>query len=216
MRQRISQTFDEYQEKAQKILLIPWKYTLPETSEALKSFFNEFIDVLKDEQFDAVYVLSLTRPNELGANCKEEFIRVLTSYGDSSSFLHKAKTPVGFVSVSINDINSFRKLQKIIIKHIILLGNLDICSVCGETLFENNKGVKECYSCGLNVIDTRCSHCKSPFVFTRYTLPKVFEKIMDEPGYNVVYDEIALDFLNITNCKNDQKDAPICPYCGQC
>lgn len=212
IRKRIIDAFNAHKESSQRILLIPWDYSLPDTPELLKKFFNSFNEIKTDVRYDAQYVLTLTRPNDLGQYCSADLISVLTSYGDTNKYLKKRNVPMGFVPISINDVNSFRRLQKIFLKHLVLLGDHDICPICQSKLYENSS----CYECQYQIIETVCKDCRRKYLYTNYDLPKTIPKTFDEPGYNVLYNEIALDFLNITNASRsvNKKYKPICPYCG--
>jgi hypothetical protein len=118
--------------------------------------------------------------------------------------------------LSLFDINSYRRLQKIIIKHITEFG-IDKCPYCGSNtkILENGQ---QCVSCNLIITDTKCPNekCKHNYKYLWYSTKeeklKEMRKVSDSDFFNK---DSLFQYKNIVDMKIDEKFKliPICPKC---
>lgn len=194
------------------ILFIPWKYGIADDYKIAKETLKQ-IGELVPSDFDECYILNITRPNELRNINDEKFLKSLVSYSLSNQESTR-NGEFGIIPVTINDINSFRRISKIFLKNMILLKDVqDCCPQCGSKL----KGDKEqgyfCVKqdCNFKIYNTQCPDCKKKYWYTDYTFPNVFQLDSESVGMEILLKENELGFKNITALNSNHK--PECPYC---
>lgn len=221
LRQRLDDTLRNFVVKEQTILFIPWKYEMPDDPESLGCALSALLaNVKKMDQYDGIYFLTPTRINDFEHVENPRLLKKFTTF--NTTYESGTEKITSFVPITLKDINSFRRFQKILLKHIIALNeNLPICPICGGSPRPNMNHFL-CNECGFEVLQTKCSNCKKSYAFTRYHLPNIDTIEIDSPILGVSYREIEEGFKNITDIeiKNDittnrKTLNPICPYCGK-
>ncbi len=211
--------FHNANKETRKCLMLPWKYLVPDNIEEICQLKMILMDKLKDENFDMIYILTSSRPNEF-VNVKDlKVLNGLLTYGKANNETGQMNSRFGILPIGISDINSYRRYTKILLDHMISLDHeRDYCPICGNQLFKGNgvqSNVFSCHICGFEIIDTQCSSCKKKYPYTRYTPPKTTRLKIDNPGFQVISKENELGFKNITEARLEKgKIYPICPYCG--
>jgi len=122
--------------------------------------------------------------------------------------------------ISIEDIDSFRRIQQLILKGMIYSDTKrDVCPFCGGKLTKDPyKNIYQCENCLTQIKESVCKESNKPFFSTdiahlkKYMLKKSDFK-HDEYWYYERQMESLMYFRNIT--KIDQHGDIICPYCNQ-
>lgn len=122
------------------------------------------------------------------------------------------------VLISIEDIDSFRRIQQIILKGMIYADTKrDVCPFCGGKLRkEPYQNLYQCDSCMTQIKKALCEETKKPFFYTDIAHLKkhVIKKSDFEHGDTWYYEkqvESLMYYRNITRI-NEQGDI-ICPHC---
>jgi hypothetical protein len=118
--------------------------------------------------------------------------------------------------LSLFDINSYRRLQKIIIRHIIEF-DTDKCPYCGNNIKKAENGNK-CVSCDLIITNTICPNkkCRHNYKYLWYSTKeekmKEMYKVSDDDFFNK---DSLFQYKNIIDMKVNEefKLIPICPKC---
>ena len=206
--------------ESRRCLMLPWKYVMPDNIEEISQLKSILLDKLKDEAFDMIYILTVSRPNEFVNIEDQAVLNSLLTYGKANEETGQSKSCYGIIPIGLGDINSYRRYTKILLDHMIALDHeRDVCPICGDKLFAGkgeHNNVFGCHNCGFEIIDTQCSSCKSKFPYTRYIPPKTTTVKIDNPGFRVMARENELGFKNITAVHLEEGTIhPICQYCGK-
>ncbi len=208
----ISEKMNKVSTKTERIILKPWKYGIPDDYDAAKETIRHLTSDLPPE-YDEYYVLNIMRPNELKKINDEALLRKMVSYSLRND--ESEDKTMGIIPISLNDVNSFRRISKIFIKAMILLGKEQkICPQCGSKMIGDLKNGYNCSNkeCGLIIKKTQCPNCRKRYWYTEYKFPKTFDFETDSPGMRILLEENDLGFKNITNMNKEKH--PICPYCN--
>ena len=119
------------------------------------------------------------------------------------------------VYLSIYDIDSFRRIQQILLRGMIWSDTERTeCAFCGGTLHkENDKHV--CYSCGAEIREERCTNSGRKYYVSDIIRSKSLDEGRNSAERKFLHDrleEAQLHFRNITHITSDR--TPICPYCN--
>lgn len=124
---------------------------------------------------------------------------------------------IAFLPLTLFDINSYRRIQKMILWLITEFG-IEKCPYCGNETSEIKNGCK-CNKCELIITKTKCKNvkCKNEYKYLWY-LPKSEElekmrEISDDDFFNK---DSLFQYKDIVDMKiNEQfRQIPICPKCG--
>ncbi len=124
------------------------------------------------------------------------------------------------VYISMQDIDSFRRIQQIILKGMIYSDTQrEVCPFCGGTLHQDQHlGYYQCNDCMTQIKKSVCKENDKNFFYTDITHPMQY--VANNPNFE--YDdhwyyekqvESLMYFRNIT--KINQNSEIICPYCHQ-
>jgi hypothetical protein len=122
------------------------------------------------------------------------------------------------IYLSIFDIDSFRRIQQILLRGMIYSdGERNICPFCGGT-FEEKDGSFECRVCRARISEDLC-----PVTNERYYLSSIIKYQTSSTNMKEQFErrrflhdrfaEAQLHFRNITAITSDGE--PICPKCGK-
>ena len=214
--------FSNAKQITKRTLFIPWKYILPNNAEELRQLISRLKSKIGFEDYDQVFILTPSRPNDLGNIEDLSVLNQLISYGMADNKNHLKSGKLGIIPIGLADINSYRRFTKIILMNMVELDpRHERCPMCGGD-FDHGRGddnnVVTCRLCGYQLIETICSNekCKHKFMFSRYKLPKTDIVDLDNHGFNVIARESSLGFKNITEAVIENGQIrPVCPYCGQ-
>lgn len=199
----------------EKILFVPWKYGIADDYKIAKETLKQICDLIPNG-FDECYICNISRPNELRNITDEELLSSLISYSLKNQESPKTKE-LGIIPVTLNDINSFRRLSKIFLKNMITLKNeQNCCPQCGSQLKGDKIQGYYCVNkdCNFKIYNSQCPDCKKKYWYTDYKFPIVFQLDTDSVGMKILLDENNLGFKNITPLiTEDDNHKPECPYC---
>jgi len=121
---------------------------------------------------------------------------------------------LAILPLSLFDINSYRRLQKIILRHITEFGT-DKCPYCGGDT-RNGK----CVNCELIITKTACSevNCKHVYKYLRYpTTEEKLREMLNVSDNDFFNKDSLFQYTDIVNMKIDEelKLIPVCPKCGR-
>lgn len=142
----------------------------------------------------------------------EKSLRIPTYFSDTA-------ISYGILPISINDINSFKRIQRLLLDAMIKVSaNHDVCPFCGGT-FELNGKKLYCKKCKTELGSCVCANCEKVFYYTTVNYPALKEKIVSPDDYTAdnywkyCQDKDAqLNYRNITDLTSD--GLPVCPHCN--
>ena len=216
-KKRFYTAFSNYRPDSASVLLIPWKYSLPDDKEEAEQTVLKVLEKVQVGRYNKCFLLTISRPNEYSNIKDTAALHGMLSYGWADSCNGIPENSFGVIPIATGDINSYRRLTKILLEQMIALDQeRKICPICGQQLYQGQgSNIKLCRACGFQIIDTKCSSCGKKYTFTRYDPPKVTLTESDLPGFQVISEENKLGFKNITNMRiHDEQLDPVCPYCG--
>lgn len=123
------------------------------------------------------------------------------------------------VYISLDDIDSFRRLQQIILRGMIYSDKKrDTCPFCGEHLHQVQDHTYLCSSCKIQVQESFCEQTQEAYFYTNNQDSKIklrqdFSYDYDEKWYAEKQIESLMYYRNIT--KINTKGEIICPHCHQ-
>jgi len=124
----------------------------------------------------------------------------------------KRKTAI--LPLTLFDINSYRRIQKIILSLITELTE-DKCPCCGNNTQKTDKG-RQCNDCGIIITDTVCPKCKNKYKYLHYstTEDKLKEMEKAEGFFNK---DSLFQYKDIVGMeiREDLSLAPKCPKCTE-
>jgi hypothetical protein len=124
------------------------------------------------------------------------------------------------VYVNVDDINSFRRLQQLLLKGMIYSDTKrDVCPFCGGTLKKHKRhALYQCQDCMLQINEAICSETGQFFVYTdnanqRKQATLKTDSLDDDDYYVDKKIESLMFFRNITKISEEGKI--ICPHCNK-
>ena len=125
---------------------------------------------------------------------------------------------VSVLPLTMFDINSFRRIQNVLYRHILKLGK-GKCLNCGRTIRKHDNHMV-CDSCNyLTLTKTICpnSDCKHEYYYLNYDVSKdTISRMREVKRENFFQWDSLYQYKDIVNIKLDgEKIRPICPYCHQ-
>ncbi len=218
-RTKLFDAMENFSVKSNRISFIPWKDGIPDNYEEAKRTIESLRIKYYENEFDECYVLNITRPNELKNIKDDSLLRSLVSFNPRNQESPKERF-VGILPVSLNDVYSFLRLSKILLKSMILLQDEHkFCPQCGSAMLGNLQTGYKCTNndCELKIINTQCPDCKRRYWYTDYKFPETSKLATDSPGLKILLEETDFGFRNITKLEvtEDGRHKPICPYCKE-
>jgi hypothetical protein len=124
---------------------------------------------------------------------------------------------IGILPLTLFDINSYRRIQKIILK-ILTEFDSDKCPYCGGNTKKKDNGLR-CNDCELIMTKTICPNedCKHEYKYLWYSTKDERLKEMKEVSTDDFFNKDSLfQYKNIVEMEINEKLtlAPICPKCG--
>ena len=219
LKQKLYAAFSNYHRDIKKILMVPWKYPIPDNIEEVRQTLMQLRERISLSDNEKVFILTISRPNEFISLKDPEVLNQMQSYGWANEETASEQSRYGVIPISIGDINSYRRYTKILLEQMVALDKKhETCPICGSRMIQgsgSNSNMTVCRSCGFQIIETQCSNCGERYCFTRYNLPKISQMESDLPGFKIILHENALGFKNITEAViTDDQINPICPCCG--
>lgn len=218
LKKKITESFIGYKEKENNVLLIPLSFKFADSSTLMQKCIEEvdkrISEIIRKNSISAYYYLTPFRPTDYAEKDSYAQLSNVLRYGYADSAnKHNKKEPFrGVLPITVNDINSYRRLTKIILNQMI---EVDIqhkyCPNCGEKMSARGNA-HYCHSCDLQIFTTKCNKCEESFKFTKYRMPKMSIVVGDTVNLKMLIKESSEGFKNITDL--DVCGNPICPYCG--
>jgi hypothetical protein len=141
---------------------------------------------------------------------------IMRNEQDLANYAVNSDDDFAILPLSLFDINSYRRLQKIIIRHIMEFG-MDKCPYCGNDTREMENGHK-CDNCGLIITNTTCpkEKCRHNYKYIWYSTDKEklkeMRKVSDDDFFNK---DSLFQYKDIVDMKVNEefKLIPVCPKC---
>ncbi len=165
---------------------------------------------------DTVYkTLLLIAPN---AEVGNQTLAILKNSYEADEYLFACPTEEDkAVYLSIYDIDSFRRLQQIILRGMVCSDKTrDVCPFCGQPLerIDGKNGVYfECAYCRTQIKTETCPETNQPFDVTKIKNYTVTNDITAHSAKNGKTSASLMHFRNITAIGLNAE--PICPKCGR-
>ena len=125
---------------------------------------------------------------------------------------------ISILPITMFDINSFRRIQKILYTYILKF-NKRKCLVCGGELRKKEENQYICDDCRLILIETKCSKCKKEYYYQHfdYTADNISKMALVQQDNFFQWDSLW-QYKNIVSMKVDTKIdkktiRPVCPEC---
>jgi len=135
----------------------------------------------------------------------------------SLSFLSgKKRVCYAILPVSIAEVNSFRRIQKILLEGMVYVAEkYDVCAFCGEAVSMETGQRFFCQKCRMAVLSINCVNCREKFTATYFDSKKTKLQKEESAGYfkympEFFRQEAEHKFRSITKIKDKNF---ICPYC---
>ena len=123
------------------------------------------------------------------------------------------------VYISINNIDSFRRIQQIMLRGMIMSDSKhNICPFCGEKLTKHKKekNVYECFKCHTVIAKKVCPNTKHSYYSTTINNYKAYLSTLSQKNRKAYLSTKNLDsnmyFRNITKFNFNLEE--VCPWCG--
>ena len=175
--------------------------TISSFRDSVEDIKNKYFDKNKDSEI--IIALPL---------CNEYEQKVIKYAQDDCS-------DTSILPITMFDINSFRRIQKILYTHILLKFNTRKCLICGGELRKKEENQYICDDCQLILIKTKCSQCKKEYYSQHfdYSADNISKMALVEQDNFFQWDSLW-QYKNIVSmkvdCKIDKKTIrPICPDC---
>lgn len=219
-KQKLYAAISNYENDYHDVLLVPWKYPLPDNIEEARQTLLQLKEKLPLKENEKAFILTISRPNEFTSIKDPAALNQMLTYGWADEITGVNQSNYGVLPVCLGDINSYRRYTKVLLEQMVASDKKhETCPICGSTMNKgqgNNSNLSECRSCGFQIIDTKCSNCGKEFTFTRYVPPKVSVMESDLPGFQTISHENELGYKNITEAYIDNGQInPVCPCCGR-
>lgn len=136
----------------------------------------------------------------------------------SVSYAKDMDENIMFLPLTMFDINSFRRLQNVFYRHILLLEK-ENCLSCGRPLRDRGDNQSVCDECTqLMITKTRCANprCKREYHYLSYDIsPDTALKMQAVSEDNFFQWDSLYQYKDIVQMKFDGgKLRPVCPYCN--
>ena len=118
-----------------RVLFVPWKYILPDNVEEIRQLIEMLKARVNADEYDNVFILTASRPNELNHVDDLSILNKLISYGTADYANGLKQEKYGIIPIGIGDINSYRRYTKIILRNMVEVDHdRDCCPICGDNL----------------------------------------------------------------------------------
>lgn len=212
LRQAIIEFFRGKRSKHTTVLLLPIPIAVCQTEKEFTEAFEHLRLNMQSiiDAYRCCYFVLPQRPSDNEDLSKKEWSKHLIEYPELQT-----NEKFGVLPVTLNDIDSYRRLTKILLRHMVALDEEHkFCPICGTSLIFDN-GTWQCNNCApaFSIRKPIC-HCGKEYMVTHYNKSHSFSEHDSIEGTNVYETlEIKGGFKNFTAIDNDLK--PICPYCKE-
>ena len=198
---------ERYKDVRTSFIIIPVFAELSPESKSLfdysiKDIINKYFDQDKDDE--VVIALPL---------CNEYEQKVI-------QYAQKEHSNISILPITIFDINSFRRIQNILYKHILKF-HKGKCLVCGDSLHKKGENQEICYNEDCNnliLTRTKCPECKEEYYYLNYENipPEIIERMQQVKPKDFFQWDSLYQYKNIVPMiVENSKIRPICPHCSQ-
>ena len=196
----------EYPEtKRRKVFVIPCVVDLrAETRNSFKEFITDRLGILCEMQKGDLIIAALPK-------CQEDEQSIVEYAFDS-------KESVSILPFSMFDINSFRRVQNVLIRQILELKK-ETCPCCGGSMRKEGEQLVCDYCSGLLLTNTICPEpgCKCSYRYLGYKVSdETIEQMQKVEPNNFFQWDSLYQYKNTVRMKIlNKKLITVCPHCGQ-
>ena len=138
---------------------------------------------------------------------------------DYNLFSEERKLEYAILPVSITEVDSFRRLQKILLEQMFNVdSSFEECAFCQEKMTEGENGIYSCKRCRTTIERKKCRKCKQEYNYSYAQIPKpaVKNDELSEFGFSksaqsFFEKEREQRFRSVTNV--DENGKSVCPKC---
>lgn len=188
-----------------KLDIIPCMVGLKsETRNTFKGYVNEKAEIIRLKNEADLAIIALPK-------CEEAEQKIVEyAYGDQEKIM--------CLPLSMYDINSFRRVQNVLIRMILEVGK-DACPCCGGVM-RKDESQAICDSCsGLVLTTTICPEkdCKTEYKYLGYRVSsETIDKMQAVGDTNFFQKDSLYQYKNIVKMRvSDHKLITKCPHCGR-
>lgn len=179
------------EKKSKKYLLIPFVNYIDGEKQKMCELITKKL-VLQKNKYDKYVFLDPFSYNTNSFNYD-----LTTKLNDNT--IHYSILPI-----TLSEINSFRRIQKLIFECMVQTGSNTVCAFCGEKLSHTNKHQHVCLKCRTMVQEIQCT-CGENVVATTIEL-----KHKPDDTNSFFTQELTYMYRNATNMAK----YPLCPHCN--
>lgn len=196
----------EYLEaKKYKIIVVPCMVDIKsETRNSFKDYVADKFDSIRQAYNADLVIAALPK-------CQEDEQSIVGyAFNDDENIL--------ILPLSMFDINSFRRIQNVLIRKILEVGK-ETCPCCGG-LMRKDESQMTCDVCsGLILTNTICPEedCKQSYKYLSYKVSQdTIEKMENVDANNFFQRDSLYQYKNIVKMRiNNKKLITVCPHCGR-
>jgi hypothetical protein len=207
-------------EREYKVLIVPmyakFKDCSTEAKNALNKVFHEIVSANHDEGFNAVYITTPFSPFDYDGteHLNQDDAKQLLRYASLENIIATEQN-TGVLPISIGDVNSFRRITKLILLAMMAIGSkAKICPVCGEKLYDTSNVTLVCYTCSFELMKARCSYCGQYYVRNKNKTEELWKIPNGDIAYKLLVSEMVNCFTNLVDI-DIETETDICPFCGK-
>lgn len=188
-----------------KVIIVPCMVDIKsETRNSFRDYVNEKFGNIREKYGADLVIAALPKCQE------DEQCLVTYAYEDEDTIL--------VLPLSMFDINSFRRIQNVLLRKIIQIGK-ETCPCCGGVMRKDeNRAI--CDSCsGLVLTNTICPEedCKQSYKYLGYMAStETIQKMEDVDVNNFFQKDSLYQYKNIVKMRiSNKKLITVCPHCGR-
>jgi hypothetical protein len=205
LKQLMKDEKEHYKDKRTSFIIVPVFAELSSKNKSLfdhsvKDIISKYVDKNKDDE--VIIALPLCNKYE------QEVIK----------YAQEEHSNISILPITIFDINSFRRIQNILYRHILKFHKKK-CLVCGKPLKKKDDNQDICYNEDCNrliLTKTRCPECKEEYYYLNYeTIPQeTIEKMQQVQPEDFFQWDSLWQYKNIVPMRVENGTIrPECPYC---
>jgi hypothetical protein len=214
LRAELTEKFFNIPDDGLTLLFLPLKFKFldseKETRDCITELKMQIQQFIQSNEVDYCYFLTPFRPTDYD-NAESYNLDRAMQLLNYPIVQDSKEVQYGMIPISIADINSYRRMTKIVLTHMIQIDKEHLfCPICGNK-FRKIDGAYLCYCTpSFELRQKKCSNCHKNYLNSKFAKPSF--PINDKNAYKLMMNEIRNGFKNITDVDIDSQHN-ICPHC---